>query len=116
MTSSPLEVLIREITHVHRVTLFLECVCSRGFPPPLNRPRVHGIHGIGSRTFSFQLLNPAVRAIVFTNFTQPLCRAGFRRVRIFCNSLAALTESMYANVSTENVNIRDHVIDQLTSN
>jgi hypothetical protein len=73
-------------------------------------------------TFSCQLLSHAVEAassIALTNFIQPLCRAGSGRVRISCNSAAALAdfdESLYAHVSTEEVDrfISDHVIDRLT--
>uniref|UniRef100_A0A0P4YE06 AAA+ ATPase domain-containing protein n=2 Tax=Daphnia magna TaxID=35525 RepID=A0A0P4YE06_9CRUS len=73
-------------------------------------------------TFSCQLLSHAVEAassIALTDFIQPLCRVGSGRVRLSCSSAAALTdfdESLYAHVSTEEVDnfIRDHVIDRST--
>jgi hypothetical protein len=73
-------------------------------------------------TFSCQLLSHAVEAassIALTDFIQPLCRAGSGRVRLSCSSAATLTdfdESLYAHVSTEEVDrfIRDHVIDRAT--
>ncbi|XP_057375006.1 uncharacterized protein LOC130695963 [Daphnia carinata] len=73
-------------------------------------------------TFSCQLLSHAVEAassIALTDFIQPLCRGGSGRVRLSCSSSAALTdfdESLYAHVSTEEVDnfIRDHVIDRST--
>jgi hypothetical protein len=78
-------------------------------------------------TFSCQLLRHAVEAassIALTNFIRPLCRTvcgttGSGRVRISCNSAAALAdfdESLYAHVSTEKVDrfICDHVIDRFT--
>ncbi|KAI9554203.1 hypothetical protein GHT06_019475 [Daphnia sinensis] len=73
-------------------------------------------------TFSCQLLSHAVEAassIALTDFIQPHCRVGSGRVRLSCSSAAALTdfdESLYAHVSTEEVDnfIRDHVIDRST--
>ena len=73
-------------------------------------------------TFSCQLLNHAIEvasSIALTDFIQPHCRAGSGRVRLSCSSAAALTdfdESLYAHVSTEDVDrfIRDHVIDHTT--
>jgi hypothetical protein len=70
-------------------------------------------------TFSCQLLDHAVEAassIARTNFIQPHCRKDSGRVRLSCSSAAALAdfdESLYAHVSTEEVDrfIRDHVID-----
>jgi hypothetical protein len=72
--------------------------------------------------FSCQLLNHAVEAassIALTNFIQPHCRKDSGRVRLCCSSAAALAdfdESLYAHVSTEEVDrfIRDHVIDRST--
>ncbi len=70
-------------------------------------------------TFRCQLLDHAVEAASFiarTNFIQPHCRKDSGRVVLSCSSAAALAdfdESLYAHVSTEEVNrfIRDHVID-----
>ncbi|EFX82363.1 hypothetical protein DAPPUDRAFT_241409 [Daphnia pulex] len=68
-------------------------------------------------TATISIINWNLEVLIgeITHVHRPLCRAVFCRVRIFCNSLAALTESLYANVSTKNVNMRDHVIDQLTT-
>jgi hypothetical protein len=67
-------------------------------------------------------LNHAVEAassIALTNFIQPHCRKDSGRVRLSCScaeALADFDDSLYAHVSTEEVDrfIRDHVIDSAT--